>query len=322
MRARYLLSGLAVLAIALVGAGVVEHSVTTQEKAQLSKTLVINQSKPSSGDLTAVNERSLSIDKLVDVGGYQLHLNCIGAGSPTVVLDSGLGLPLSTWSLTQPQVAKFTRVCSYDRAGIGSSDPGLIPRTSQQIVTELHTLLNRAGIKEPYIMVGHSFGGLNVRLYTSQFRHEVVGMVLVDSSYENQPPVDLAYDAKAWRWINFCRNLAQSQVKAPEYPRVYSSREQAEQYRACSGSNGEIAAFRTSQAQVRAAQQDLGNIPLVVLTRSQPPQSWWSEHEELTRRSSNGTHIVAEHSGHFIQKDQPKLVTYAIHQVVEAARNN
>ena len=299
-------------AIALVGAGVVEHSVT-------SKNLVIYQPKPSSVDPTTVNERSApSIDRLVDVGDYRLHLNCTGVGSPTVILDSGLGLPLSTWSLAQPQVARFTRVCSYDRAGIGRSDPGPIPRTSQQIVTELHVLLSRAGIKGPYVMVGHSFGGLNVRLYTSQFRHEVTGMVLVDSSHEDQPPVDLAYDAKALRWINFCRNLAQSQVNAPKG----YSKAQAEQYRSCNGSNGEVAAFRASQAQARVAQHDLGNMPLVVLTRSQPSQSWWSAHEELARRSSNGTHIVAEHSGHFIQKDQPELVSNAIHKVVEAARNN
>jgi pimeloyl-ACP methyl ester carboxylesterase len=282
----------------------------------------VNQPKSSSLDATLVNEDSAPpLEKLVDVGGFRLHINCTGAGSPTVVLDAGLGVPSPTWSLVQPQVAKFTRVCSYDRAGIGKSDPGSIPRTSQQIATELHSLLNNAGIKGPYVMVGHSFGGLNVRLYTSQFPNEVVGMVLVDSSHEEQPPVDLAYDAKSLRWINFCRSLAQSQIKAStKYPQGAYSQQQAALYRDCSGSNGELAAFKESQAQARATQDSFGDMPLVVLTHGLPPSSWWSAHEELARRSSKGTHIVAERSGHFIQKDQPDLVSDAIYKVVEAAR--
>lgn len=324
MRSRYILSGLAVLALCLVGAGFVQQSVVTKEQAKPDKNPVIHQAKSLSVDSTTANQRRTpSLDKLVDVGGYRLHINCTGAGSPTVILDSGLGVPYYTWNPVQPQVAKFTRVCSYDRAGIGKSDPGPIKRTSMQIVTELHTLLNNGGIKGPYVMVGHSFGGINVRLYTSQFQREVVGMVLVDSSHEDQPPVDLAYDAKALRWINYCRSLAQSQVKASnKYPTGVFSKEQAQQYRSCGGSNGEVAAFRESQAQARAAQHNLGNMPLVVLTHSWPYRSWWSAHEELTKRSSNGSHIVAEHSGHFIHKDQPELVTDAIRKVVEQARHN
>lgn len=322
MRARYVLIGLVVLSLAVAGAGAVQNSIPPQEKAQLPKNPAINQPKSSSVALTRANQHlAPSIDKPIDVGGYRLHINCTGTGSPTVILDNGLGLPSSTWSLVQPQVAKFTRVCSYDRAGIGKSDPGPLPRTSQQIVTELHTLLNNAGIKGPYVMVGHSFGGINVRLYASEFPNEVVGMVLVDSSHENQPPVDLAYDAKAMRWINFCRSLAQSQVKVSiKYPNGAYSKGQAEQLRACGGSNGELAAFRESQAQARATDRSLGNMPLVVLTRSQPYRGLWADHEELARRSSNSTHLVVEHSGHFIHKDQPDVAIDAIHKVVDEAQ--
>src|SRR5713226_519244 len=115
--------------------------------------------------------------KLIDVGGYRLHINCTGTGSPTVILDAGLGGTSLDWSKVQPAVAHFTRVCSYDRAGYGWSDTGPGPRTSQQIVKELHLLLMHAQISGPYILVGHSLGGLNMRLYAYRYPGEVAGMV-------------------------------------------------------------------------------------------------------------------------------------------------
>src|SRR6185437_1161890 len=103
--------------------------------------------------------------KLVDVGGYKLHINCTGTGNPTVILDAGLGGTSLDWSKIQPAVTHFTRVCSYDRAGYGWSESGPGLRTSQQIVKELHLLLAHAQINGPYVLVGHSAGGLNMRLY-------------------------------------------------------------------------------------------------------------------------------------------------------------
>lgn len=124
--------------------------------------------------------------KLVDVSGYRLHLNCTGQGSPTVVMDAmGPGWSIY-WSLVQPEVEKFTPVCSFDRAGLGWSDPGPTPRTAQQIADELHSLLGNAGIAGPYVLVGHSFGGFTVRLYRSRYSTEVVSMVLVDAGHEDQ----------------------------------------------------------------------------------------------------------------------------------------
>ena len=124
--------------------------------------------------------------KLVDVGGYRLHINCTGTGSPTVILDAGLGGTSLDWSKIQPAVARFTRVCSYDRAGYGWSESGPGPRTSQQIVKELHLLLAHAQINGPYVLVGHSVGGLNMRLYAYRYPAEVAGMVLLDSTDEHQ----------------------------------------------------------------------------------------------------------------------------------------
>lgn len=121
---------------------------------------------------------------LVDVGGWRLHLNCTGEAHPerpTVILEAGLGDFSVEWSLVQPGVARFARVCSYDRAGDGWSELGPHPRTFRQIVYELHTLLERGGEQPPYVLVGHSYGGWLVRLYQATYPSEVVGMVLVEA---------------------------------------------------------------------------------------------------------------------------------------------
>lgn len=123
--------------------------------------------------------------KLIDVGGYRLHLVRAGAGGPAVVLDAGLAGFSLDWGLVTPAVATFTTVCAYDRAGYGWSDPGPLPRTSSRIASELHALLHRAGVEPPYVLVGHSFGGFNVRLFADYYPDEVAGMVLVDVSHED-----------------------------------------------------------------------------------------------------------------------------------------
>ena len=120
--------------------------------------------------------------RLVDVGGYRLHINCVDTGSPTVVIDSGAGDWSATWSSwVQPGVAGTTRICTYDRAGLGWSDPGPLPRTAERFADELHTLLQRAGIPGPSVLVGHSLGGLTVRLFAHAYPAEVAGVVLIDS---------------------------------------------------------------------------------------------------------------------------------------------
>ena len=117
--------------------------------------------------------------ELVDVGDYSLHLYCTGeGGAPTVVMDSGLGGTVLDWQLVQPEVAQFARVCTYDRAGMGWSERGGQPRTSQQFVEELHALLSNAGVEGPYVLIGHSLGGVNMQLFASHYPDEVAGMVL------------------------------------------------------------------------------------------------------------------------------------------------
>src|SRR5579863_1004452 len=145
--------------------------------------------------------------QLIDIGGYKLHINCRGQGSPVVVLDSGLGDSFIVWRKVQPEIARFTRVCSYDRAGLGYSDSSPHPRTSQVIAHELHALLHSAGMAGPFLLVGHSAGGFNVRVFTSLYRNQVAGMVLVDASHPEQqkrlPPAINDMDATWVREAEF-----------------------------------------------------------------------------------------------------------------------
>lgn len=143
--------------------------------------------------------------KLVDIGDYRLHLNCTGANGPTVVLIAGAGDFSFDWGLVQPDLSRFTRVCSYDRAGLAWSDPGPTPRTMRQDAYELHTLLRAAGIKSPYVLVGHSIGGLIARVYAEQYPREVAAMALVDPTHED---TTLMYQGKLVRVREGAKGIA------------------------------------------------------------------------------------------------------------------
>jgi pimeloyl-ACP methyl ester carboxylesterase len=168
---------------------------------------------------TEIDERSYPPPgQLVDVGGYRLHLYCIGentGGRPTVVFETGLGgvgSISSTWAVVQPEVAKTTRACAYDRAGLGWSDPSPKPRDARQIVVELHTLLQNSHTPGPYVLVGWSYGGLYIRVYANQYRDEVTGLVLVDSSSPEQ-----CTSTPAWQAVcaSSDRTIAIASVLAP-----------------------------------------------------------------------------------------------------------
>jgi pimeloyl-ACP methyl ester carboxylesterase len=143
--------------------------------------LYIYQSLSEAADLRMYPMRG----QLVDIGGYRLHLDCSGEGRPTVVLESGLGGPALEWTLVQQELEGTTRVCSYDRAGLGWSDAGPLPRSANEMASELHTLLHKAGIEGPYVLVGHSLGGFVVRSFAHEFPGETAGIVLVASGSEN-----------------------------------------------------------------------------------------------------------------------------------------
>jgi pimeloyl-ACP methyl ester carboxylesterase len=149
--------------------------------------------------------------RLVDVGGFQLHLHCMGAAAPVVVFDAALGASSVSWTLVQPQVATFARACTYDRAGFGWSDAGPLPRTAGAIAAELHTLLMRAGERPPFILVGHSFGGLVMRIFAARHRALTAGLVLVDPAHPEDwidPPAEAR--ASIARGRRLCRQGARA----------------------------------------------------------------------------------------------------------------
>src|SRR5262245_32168485 len=161
--------------------------------------------------------------QLVSVNGFRLSLYCMGSCSPTVVFDSGCEDWAPAWSKVQPEVARWTRACSYDRAGTGFSDPGPMPRTSVRIAKELRTALHRAGIRGPYILVGSAFGGDNVRTFADLYMDETAGLVLGDAD-----PVDLeppAMQEESHRGqaqipadLRACRNLIAEHKPLPTQP--------------------------------------------------------------------------------------------------------
>jgi pimeloyl-ACP methyl ester carboxylesterase len=287
--------------------------------------------------------------ELINIGGFRLHLNCIGQGTPTVVMDAGGGAPSIAWGLVPSEIAQFTRVCTYDRAGFGWSDPNpRVPRTSQQSVDELHLLLTKAGISPPYILVGHSLGGVNMRLYANQYPEDVVGLVLVDSSHENQMTSEI------WRRTKMLSRLYQvfrvvSQVgvlrligETNLLPILEDIKRQMQKYPSdvqalfdpfksfCyrpdywATASSELANVKKSLEGLKAI-TSLGSLPLVVLSQGSKHskmsderfQQWASLQLDLTKLSSNSQHVIAEDSGHFVPLDQPELVISAVQRLLE-----
>jgi pimeloyl-ACP methyl ester carboxylesterase len=277
--------------------------------------------------------------QLFDVGGYRMHIDCSGEGSPTVILESGLGDSSLSWRKVQPEIAKFTRVCSYDRAGLGYSDSSSQFRTSKVIAGELHVLLKAAGVPPPYVVVGHSMGGFDVRVFAGLYRSEVAGMVLVDSSHpdqDNRFPPELKNMEGSWlREAEFLEYTAPFGV-----PRLLGlcdpdpmQRAAECNYHSAHEGVAELKGFAESAAETSSS-GSLGDMPLAVLSHdpdkpsadlpadlAKPTNEAWEKmQEELTHLSTRGTQAIAKHSSHYIQIDRPDVVVDAVHNIVEQAR--
>ena len=225
--------------------------------------------------------------QLFRVNQHQLYLYCLGDPSRiTVVLIAGGGGRTDTWDRVQTPISRFTHVCSYDRQGLGKSDPRKdeSPQSVGEIVSDLEALLKAAAVAPPYLLVGHSIGGLYARAFDAQYDSQVSGMVLLDSSHEEQ----------IWRF-------AQSEPQAlSEYPRWRD-----QQFMASQGflPLGQHLAWRFTK-------------PLIVIEHGAPPEPVWHEmQQDLASRSPKSRFITATNSSHYIQKLDPQRVIDAVHSM-------
>jgi pimeloyl-ACP methyl ester carboxylesterase len=319
------LLGLIVVLLALAVLGAIYQSIATE---------LAERAYPPPGEM-------------VDVGGYGLHINCTGQGSPTVVLDAGSGLFSAQWVRVQRQVSDTTHVCAYDRAGMGWSEMGPDPRDAQQITSELHTLLSKAGIEGPYVLVGHSFGGMYMQTYAARYPEEVAGVALVDSSTDpdqfsqrpeaqdsNEPQkqessvgsqlVRLGVSLPAR--FGVVRLLSKLDPASPELPP-----QQRAQTDALTPSTREFTTFvleflAPTQTLRLGSPGSLGNKPLAVVTAPKQAEPGWLKHQDkLATLSSNSIHRVvkgATHESLLYEKRDAQATSAAIVEVVAAVRND
>jgi pimeloyl-ACP methyl ester carboxylesterase len=265
--------------------------------------------------------------ELVDVGGYRLQLNCTGSGSPTVVIEAGMGDWSTGWGYVQPEVAKTTRVCTYDRAGLGWSEPGPLPRNASHIAKELHMLLQNANIPGPFILVGHSLGGLPVRVYVHEYPSEVAGVVLVDSMFPGQSkmarPSIVISSFPVLARVGLARLLARplglieeatpnQKAYFANFVRPKSAKTVVDEIQGLPDSIAEAGSVTT-----------FGDIPLIVLSAGIDQMKGWEEGQaELAKLSSNSQQMVAEKSDHTIAIHQPEAAVAAIVKMVELVRQS
>ena len=284
--------------------------------------------------------------KLVDIGGRRLHLNCTGNGSPTVVLEAGASAFAIDWSLVQPEIARTNRVCSYDRAGFGWSDSGTAGEAG--VVTDLQKLLQAAGEKPPYVMVGASRGGIYVRLFQLQYPDQVAGVVLVDPAQEdrlftmfqgslvliatlNAEQVRSVYPQGPARvprrspqtgtpFDRLPRSLFEIRVELDR--RLIASVPESVPYEAVvKRAEDERAMLATLRDNRATTKTPLGDRPLIVLTRGESSQELRDAHAGLARISNNSRHTVVAGAGHEIHLFEPKAVIEAIQDVIASAKN-
>jgi pimeloyl-ACP methyl ester carboxylesterase len=270
--------------------------------------------------------------QLVDIGGRRLHILCKGEATsgPSVIFEAGTSqfTATGTYGRAQDLIAPFARVCVYDRAGLGWSDPDTQPRTHQRMVRDLHRLLREADVPGPYVLVGHSMGGLTARLYAKTYRRDVVGMVLADSSSEAINFTPQAAQERAATLTQIDQGLATSQPNTPMLPLP-------------AGTPMEVGLAFTPEV-IRAMREEfvaidraaahpeaygtLRSIPLVVVRRGKAvfdeaaETRWRLAQEHLRTLSTNNMMVVAMDAGHVIPYDDPQVIADAVRRVLEAAR--
>lgn len=278
--------------------------------------------------------------QLIDVGGFRLHLNVTGqeSGSPTVILEAGMASSSSNFAWVQQELEALTHVVSYDRAGLGWSDSGPKPLDAQRSARQLHAALEGAGIEPPYVVAGHSYGGLVIRAFTDLYPDEVVGMVLIDASHPDQwAHISASKNGRVVAFANrvtaFMARLGLLRFWNPESALIdgLPAQQRAEMDAFLStprqwatGADGLIAWGDLSRDQINNA-RDLGDLPLFVLSVTE--QAMYADvltslQAELSQLSTNSIHVTVEgatHDGLVCRREHALAVADAIRQVVEAA---
>lgn len=268
-------------------------------------------------------ETAASTDTLIDVGGHSLHIRMMGEGSPAVVIDVGFGASIEEWEALAGQLAQDTRVCLYDRAAYGQSEPGPLPRTADRVADELLALLSGAGVEPPYVMVGHSLGGLHSLVFAHRHPDLLSGLVLLDP-----PPID---------FITGRRFLGLKEMADEQTQQLEQSAEQAEEH----GDSTRATYFRTlasehramfsESAELAAAVTDLDDLPLTVLASGVPNPAfgdsaqafqrfWIKSNQQLAKISRSGRFQLAPNSSHRLHEDASALVLRIIRERIKAAR--
>ncbi|HEU5336413.1 MAG TPA: alpha/beta hydrolase [Terriglobales bacterium] len=298
------------------------------------------------------------IGRLVDIGGRKLNIHCTGAGTPTVIVENGGAAFSFDWALVQPQVSRFTRICTYDRAGYAWSDVGPEFDSFNQADHDLYLLLTKAGVPGPFVLVGHSFGGLLVRFYQARHPANVVGMVLVDSSHEESPQhvglkvvripeltanqfKALIDGAKAKRPNNPEPDLVPTTIYPP-YDKLPAQLQNIHLWALRKvlplvkswGLNLQFDLSRLHEMRLRSP-HPLGTMPLAVLTATefdvtaapgmtseQAKQDHLRLQNDLAQLSTNSQHVMVPDSSHEIYLYQPAIVIRSISAVVNAARKH
>ena len=300
--------------------------------------------------------------QLVDAGGFRLNLYCMGSGSPAVVFDSGWGDWAPAWSKVQPEIARWTSACSYDRAGTGFSDPGPMPRTSVHIAQELHTALHHAGIAGPYILVGSAFGGDNVRTFADLYMDEVAGLVMVDADADDVGPKAMQEEAHRGHAsipsdVRDCRDAIAKhkpqQTCAEQFffrglPEAEWSPELNARVLGVTQTNvamydafaSEMEQTPSDEVWLQQNRRSFGSRPIRVLTsgnhgvghlEKKPPDT--PKHVEYEQQntlaqarwlalSTNAKQIFTHNSSEYIQFDEPETLINAVHEVYDEARKS
>lgn len=277
-----------------------------------------------------------SPDQLVQLpDGRQMNIYCAGRGKVTVILEAGFQAWSFSWSTAQARLEQKYRVCSYDRAGLGFSDPGPYPRDGAAITRDLDALITAAKLKPPFILVGHSAGGLSVRLLADRRPTDVIGLVLVDPSVEGQfAGREDSVKATAAGWYRCADAVQPGKAPAdakPCAPPVFAwmppgmaaeitRRSRGPDYWRTLGSEYE-SIFTTTSAAILAGRQWYGAMPVVVLTagKNLDPR-WAAKHAAIAARSSNGVHHIIPEAGHILQSERPDAVADAVDEVVALHR--